>query len=212
VAYRPTERTEARRLATRSRIVESAQALVAQGGYREAHVAAVASRAGVAVGTVYRHFHSKAELFVEVFRRAARREVEVTRAAMEGPAPASERIAAGVETFARRALRAPHLAWALLAEPADPALEAERLAFRRAYRDCFAAALADGIAAGELPAQNVEVSAAALVGAIGEALVGPLSPASSSDGAEALVESLSRFCIRSVTIEEPRNVSNRVAA
>ena len=39
----------------------------------------------------------------------------------------AERIAAGVETFARRALRGRRLAWALLAEPVDPAVEAERL-------------------------------------------------------------------------------------
>ena len=44
-----------------------------------------------------------------------------------------------METFARRALRGPRLACALLAEPVDPAIEAERLAFRRAYRDVFAA-------------------------------------------------------------------------
>ena len=36
--------------------------------------------------------------------------------------------------------------------------------------------LAAGIAAGELPAQDVALTAAALVGGCGEALVGPLSP------------------------------------
>ena len=35
----------------------------------------------------------------------------------------------------RRALRGRRLAWALLAEPVDPAVEAERLPFRRAYAD-----------------------------------------------------------------------------
>jgi AcrR family transcriptional regulator len=177
MAYRPTERTEAKRVATRERIVEAAHGLIAHGGYREASVAAVARRAGVATGSVYRHFHSKAELFAEVFRRASQREVDATVAAAgAADRPAPERIAAGAETFARRALRGRRLAWALLAEPIDPAVEAERLVFRHAYAEGFAAVLRDGIAAGELPEQDVELTAAALVGGLGEALVGPLSP------------------------------------
>ncbi len=52
-----------------------------------------------------------------------------------GGSAAAARIAAAVETFARRALRGRRLAWALIAEPVDPAVEAERLVFRRAYRD-----------------------------------------------------------------------------
>src|SRR3954447_15909058 len=92
--YRPTERTEARRAAARERIVTAARELIARGGYREAQVAAVAARAGVATGTVYRHFPSKAELFAEVFRRVSGREVEATRAAAADAAGATARLAA----------------------------------------------------------------------------------------------------------------------
>src|SRR6478735_168435 len=148
--YRPTERTEARRAATRERIVRAAHALIAHGGYREAQVAAVAAGAGVATGTVYRHFRSKADLFAEVFRRASQREVDATREAADAAGgTASQRLAAAVETFARRALRGRRLAWALIAEPVDPAVEVERLVFRRAYRDAFAAVIAEGVADGE---------------------------------------------------------------
>jgi AcrR family transcriptional regulator len=202
--YRPTERTEARRAETRERIVAAAHELIAHGGYREAQVSAVAAKAGVATGTVYRHFPSKAELFAEVFRRASQREVDAALAAGAGPGPATERLAAAVETFARRALRGRRLAWALLAEPVDPAVEAERLTFRRAYRDGFAGVIADGVASGELPPQRAELTAAALVGAIGETLVGPLSPGDHHESDDELVSALVRFCIRSVT-EEPLN-------
>jgi AcrR family transcriptional regulator len=202
VAYRPTERTEARKAEVRAGIVAAARRLIARGGYAEAQVAAVAADAGVATGTLYRHFPSKSELFAEVFRDASQREVDaMAAAAAEGAASATERIAAGVETFARRALRSPRLAYALLAEPVDPAVEVERLAFRRAYRDVLARVIADGIDAGELPAQDVEVSAAALVGAIGEALVGPLSPAAAGE-AEAVIGPLTKFCVRSITEKE----------
>ena len=202
MAYRATQRTEARRAAARERIVAAAHELVARGGYREAAVAAVAARAGVATGTVYRHFPSKAELLTEVFRRASQHEVDATRAAVEAlgaGAPATARLAAGVEAFTRRALRGRRLAWALLAEPVDPAVEAERLAFRRAYAAVFTAVVADGIARGELPAQDVDLTAAALVGALGEALVGPLSPVGARPDEDALVAGLVAFCQRSIT-------------
>ena len=192
----------------RKRIVSAARELIARGGYAEAQVAAVASRARVATGTVYRHFPSKAELFADVFRDASQREVDaVAAAASESGDGAAGRIAAAVETFARRALRGRRLAWALIAEPVDPAVEAERLVFRRAYRDVFAEVIEAGVEAGELPPQDPELSAAALVGAIGEALVGPVSPTTAASDPEALVDSLRDFCIRSVTEKEPAHVN-----
>lgn len=199
MAYRPTERTEARRLATRERIVHAALELVAHGGYREASVAAVAQRAGVATGTVYRHFPGKAELFAEVFRVASQREVDAVAEAAALDAPAPARLTAAVETFAHRALRGRRLAWALIAEPVDPAVEAERLVFRRAYAAAFADAIRAGIGAGELPDQDPDLAATALVGAIGEALVGPTSPTSSDRDHDALVAGLVAFCLRAVT-------------
>lgn len=198
MAYRETPKTEARRAASRAQIVAAARGLIARGGYGEATVAAVAERAGVAVGTVYRHFPSKSELFAEVFREASQHEVDAMGVALAGPGLAAERIAAGVEIFAERALRGRRLAWALLAEPIDPGVEAERLAFRRAYRDQLATVLREGITAGELPPQDPQATAAALVGAIGEALVGPLSPTAAGGDAGPAINSLTDFCTRAI--------------
>src|SRR6185312_2703477 len=137
--------------------------------------------------------------FAEVFREASQHEVDaVTAAAGESGGSAVARIAAAVETFARRALRGRRLAWALIAEPVDPAVEAERLVFRRAYRDAFAGVIADGVESGELPAQDPELSA--------EALVGPVSPTAAAREPEALIASLRDFCIRSVTGKELASV------
>src|SRR3954452_949745 len=170
MAYRPTPRTEARRAEVHARIVHAAFELIRHGGYRAASVVAVADGAGVATGTVYRHFPSKAELFAEVFRVASQHEVDAVAEAMSGSGTALDRVARGVETFARRALRGRRLAWALLAEPVDPAVEAERLVFRQAYARVFSSALREGIADGWLPPQNPEFPAIALVGTIGEAV------------------------------------------
>ena len=53
---------------TRERLLAAAQELIEEGGYGAATVVAIADRAGVAAGTLYRHFTSKEELFVELFR------------------------------------------------------------------------------------------------------------------------------------------------
>jgi AcrR family transcriptional regulator len=191
--YRPTERTEARKAATRSAIVSAALDQVAVGGYASAGMQPVARRAGVAVGTVYRHFPSKGALFAEVFRRAAEPELDVVIevSARDGH-PAPKRVAAAVEAFSRRALAAPVLAYAQIAEPVDPAVEAERLRLRVGYRDAFARVLEDGVAAGELRPHDTRTVAAALVGALGEALVGPLSTRDAAPK-EALVATLVQF-------------------
>jgi AcrR family transcriptional regulator len=163
---------------TRARLLRSAQELIEEGGYGAASVAAIAERAGVAAGTLYRHFASKEELFVEVFRSVCAREERAMRAAsVELESRGSvERLAGVLATFAQRALRNPRLAWALIAEPVDPAVDAERLAYRAKYAEQVAKLVREAIRAGEVPEQDVRLTAAALVGGCGEALVGPLSP------------------------------------
>jgi AcrR family transcriptional regulator len=195
--YRPTERTEARKARTRERIVAAGLELLAEGGYASAGIQAIATRAGIATGSVYRHFESKADLAAEVFRRAAAPELAaVDRATEDDGRSARERIAAAAETFARRALAGPTQAYALLAEPVDPAVEAERLTFRRGYRDVFVRTIEQGIERGEVPPHDTHTVGAAIVGALGEALVGPLSNGAANH--EALIATLVNFCMSAI--------------
>jgi AcrR family transcriptional regulator len=195
MAYRRTQAVQDRIDATRARIVAAAHALIAERGYAGCSVALVADAAGVATGSVYRHFPDKGALFAEVFRTATQREVDAVAEAGSKPGPIGERVARAVETFAGRALKSPRLAYALIAEPVDPQVEAERLVYRRAYRDIFAQVIADAVDAGELPPQDPEVSAAAVVGAMAEALVVPLHAGVAS---RRTVPELSAFVVRSL--------------
>jgi AcrR family transcriptional regulator len=187
---------------TRERLLRAARELIEEDGYGGASVVAIAERAGVASGTLYRHFASKEEMFVEVFRSVCDREVEAMRAAADAmPEGAShvDRLEEVLATFAKRALRRPRLAWALIAEPVDPLVDAERLAYRARYSELTAQALQGGIDAGELPAQNVDLTAAALVGGCGEALVGPLSPlAATKPSDKEIISALRTFVRRAV--------------
>jgi AcrR family transcriptional regulator len=195
-------RVEATTATTRDRLLAAARELIEEGGYGAASVVAIADRAGVAAGTLYRHFASKEELFVEVFRSVCAREERAMRAAadrMPAGSSAAERLETVLATFARRALGNRRLAWALIAEPVDPLVDAERLAYRERYATLIAEGLRAGIDAGELPDQNVELTAAALVGGCGEALVGPLSPLGGRGPAAAeIVEALRIFVRRAV--------------
>ena len=186
---------------TRERLITAAAELIETGGYSAASVAAIAERAGFATGTLYRHYPSKAELFVEVFRTIARRELDELYAAAATESTFDDRLDAVVTTYARRAQRNPRLAWALVHEPVDALVDAERLTYRRDYTDRMAALLAEGIAAGDIPEQDAQLSAAAIVGAIAEALVGPLSPAPGNAAPpEEVTEKIADFCLRAVGV------------
>ena len=198
MAYRRTAAVQQRLDTVRAQLLDAALALIAEQGYGGCSVAEVAARAGVSTGTVYRYFSNKGELFAEVFRSACGREVAAfTAAAKAHHAPACEclRITAAVETFTRRALQAPRLAYALLAEPVDALVDAERLVFREAYRDLLVTVLNDGIAAAQMPAQDAEVTAAGLIGAIGEALVQPLGRGSADPDTVTSLITFTQRCI-----------------
>jgi len=199
--------TRPSRANTRERLLQSARCLLEEGGYAAASVQTIAERAGVATGALYRHYPSKAELFVKVFRDAANRDLEAMQKAAVGGG-CIERLEAAVATFARRALSNRRLAWALVYEPVDPLVDAERLVHRREYCRHLAVLLRAGMAAGKLPEQNAELIAAALVGAIAEALLGPLSPIEEQRGTnEQVVGMLVRFCRQSVGASDGASVT-----
>jgi len=203
MAYRRTPAIDRRIADDRERLLEAASARVARGGWAALTVSQVARDAGMATGRVYTHVAGKDELCTEVFRRAADRELaQVSLAAGTGvddrgdAVPTMERITAALRTFAARALAGRRLAFALLAEPAGQAVEAERLRYRAGYHDLFAAVLREGVARGDVAPCRADVVAAALIGAAGEALVGPLAPATAADDDTDVVEALLACCQR----------------
>ncbi|HPF57937.1 MAG TPA: TetR/AcrR family transcriptional regulator [Candidatus Competibacteraceae bacterium] len=199
MTYRRSPLMEERLANNRDRILMATRKLVAEGGFREAQVAAVAAVAGVSTGMIYRYFSSKAELFVEVLGVAVEQEINILTGIATGPGAAGERLDAAVTCFVRRALTGPNLAYAFIAEPADPEVDTARIRYRKKFGDVFKAILIDGIEKGELPDQDAEASAACVVGAFTEALVGPIGPAArNTHDKERLVQSIRMFCLRAV--------------
>jgi AcrR family transcriptional regulator len=198
VVYRQTENATRRLADKRARILAAARDLVADGGWPTAQVDHVAAKAGVATGSVYRHWSSKAELCAEIVATVSAREVGIVRAVANADGSPVERLEAAIRTFAARALRGRRLAYALIAEPVDPEVETVRLDYRAQLARCFEGILREGIMRGVFPRLDPAVAAACIVGAFMEALVGPLAPAKGT-GPRAdrhLIEQITQFCLR----------------
>jgi AcrR family transcriptional regulator len=198
VVYRQTENATKRLADKRARILTAARDLVADGGWPAAQVDHVAAKAGVATGSVYRHWSSKAELCAEIVATVSAREVAIVKAVAGADGSPVERLEAAIRTFAARALRGRRLAYALIAEPVDPEVETVRLDYRAQLARCFEGILREGIMRGVFPRLDPAVAAACIVGAFMEALVGPLAPAKGT-GPRAdrhLIEQITQFCLR----------------
>lgn len=210
MAYRTTAIRLDRDQALRQRIVACALERVAEGGFSSLTMQNLAEDVGIATGSLYRHFSGKGSLAATVFTAASHREVDALAGIIQVEGNAAQRLRAGLERFAERAWNSRQLAFALIAEPVEPEVDEQRLRFREAYADLFAQLLRDGMAEGVFLAQPVNLVSACLVGAIAEALVGPLSPQARADREAGyptpsladVSQALVTFCLRAVGAKE----------
>src|SRR5262249_10130727 len=183
-------------------ILGAAKSIVGEGGMGAVQIAAVAQRADIAAGTIYRYFPSKNDLLAEVIAIATGRELSPVRTAPDArPGPPSA-VPARIATFAERALQERRLAWAVMAEPIDADIDALRLDFRRALASELEARIRTAMAGGHLPEQDARGAALAIVGALIEGLVGPLA-AQAGTGREA-VQMITLFALRALGIVDAR--------
>ncbi len=197
---KPVE-VKTRASARRDAILRAARERVAEVGFREAQMTAVADAADVALGTLYRYFPSKALLMIDVVASVSQREVDAAADAAGLDGAATVRLGRAAWTFAARALKGRRLAHALVAEPVDPEIEAERWKYRRKLARVFEAIINEGIERNELPVQNVQASAACMVGCLFDGLVGPLALNSRTTERERRDKAIAivGFCLRGVS-------------
>lgn len=184
--------------ATRTLILEAARDAVALSGWKDAQIALIAAKAGVATGSVYRYFDSKADLYAQVLSLVSQREVEVMREIVESEGPAAQRLVDAIYSFSMRAMRGRRLAYALIAEPCEPEIDAARLTYRAALADQIARLVVEGIASGEFIEVDPNIAASCVTGAFMEALVGPLAPEAEpeSDTARSVAQTIASLSAR----------------
>jgi len=213
VAYRRTDTVAARLNDNRKRILQAARALVSEGGWPEAQIGNVAAAAGLATGSVYRYFPSKADLFVEVLSTVSQREVDVMQAIVDGSELPAQRLHAAVATFVERAMQNRRLAYALIAEPCDPEIDQARLKYRHAISRQIVRIVEAGQQSGAFRADlDPSLAATLIVGGFMEGLIGPLSPLNANfrssprdrDAVRALAAAIADLCCAAVKAQGAR--------
>jgi AcrR family transcriptional regulator len=203
MAYRPTAKTEARKQAQLELLLNSALLILSEHGFGALTMQALAAKAGLGTGTVYRYFDNKAHLCTEVFRIATEKEIDhVGKLAFPAsPLPHAQCFSNIVVSFAHRAIAGRKLSYALIAEPVDPQVEVERLKYRMAYANILESLIDAGIEHGAFTPQNSRLTATAIVGILAEALLTPLGQEITSSGEythKQFVADLEQLCLRAV--------------
>src|SRR5580704_8238681 len=99
MAYRETEKTRAQAQAKRNTIIASAIDVIARAGMDGLTTDAVAARAGIANGLMYKYFPDKAELVAAVFAKLLARDLETVRAAAGDEKDPLQAFAAAMAVF-----------------------------------------------------------------------------------------------------------------
>lgn len=206
MAYRRTDQVVRRLNARRKAILDAARVEAAQGGLNAVQIVPVARRANIASGTVYRYFPSKTELITELIVDVSRGELAAVRLAADAaPGPLSA-LAAAVTTIAVHVLEQRMLTWAVVAESIDVDVSAPRLQSRSDIVGELDVRIQAAMRAGHLPDQDTALSAAAMLGALHEGLVGPLARVQDHDPSRRreTVQALALFALRAVGVMDAR--------
>jgi AcrR family transcriptional regulator len=151
---------------TRERLRAAALVLFVQKGVAETTTRELAAMAGVAEGTIYRHYKSKEDLVRELFQdHYFRFGGELDRIRAETAGDLAVKLGAMTAFMAALYDSDPTLyRFLLLAQ--HTALPNMAKALPQSPASVFRRLVADAIAAGEIPPQNATLSAAMLIGAI----------------------------------------------
>lgn len=149
----PTNATPRRRdgEATRQRLLRAALDLFTTVGFRGTTTPAIASRASVAEGTIYRHFNSKEHLLNEVYRESQRWALGVVREVEDADrsARAQDRLVRLARRFFESADRDPAALRMVLFNSEESSLDdrsrEQANEFRKALQQVLAAGKSDGL-------------------------------------------------------------------
>ncbi|HEX9631218.1 MAG TPA: TetR/AcrR family transcriptional regulator [Gemmatimonadales bacterium] len=134
---------------TRDRLVRAALELFTTRGYHETTTPLIATRAGVAEGTIYRHFPSKEDLLNEIFRAAVRAFLEPLKT-MDPARPCRERLDALATRWTTMAGREPALVKLVFDPTFARFLDERSRAAQRDLRTHLEQTVAAGKAAGDV--------------------------------------------------------------
>jgi AcrR family transcriptional regulator len=155
---------------TRQRLIRTALELFTTRGYHETTTAQIAKKAGIAEGTIYRHFASKQQLVNELYRAAQRWALKIVEDAARDADNARSQLATIAHALADGAARERGIVKLGLLEPLGPMLDDESRKTERELRAALERALAEGKAQGAVRPGSVEAWAGVWLATVSHAL------------------------------------------
>ena len=167
----PSPQTGAAEL-TRQRLIRAALELFTTRGYHDTTTAQIAKKAGIAEGTIYRHFASKQQLVNDLYRAAQRWATKVAQEAARNPDARAARaqltaVAHGLLDGAEHDTAVVKLG---LLEPLDAVLDDESRKTQREFRVALERIVAEGKAQNSVRTGAVEIWAGVWLATIRHAL------------------------------------------
>jgi len=141
---------------THQRLIRAALELFSSRGYHDTTTAQIAKKAGVAEGTIYRHFPSKQQLLNELYRAAQRWASKMVDDSSGGGTPRA-RLTQVAQALVEGAVRDPAVVKLGLLERHDAILDDESRRTAREFRMGLERVVAQGKAEGAVRAGAVDV-------------------------------------------------------
>lgn len=144
---------------TRQRLIRVALELFTTRGYHETTTAQIAKKAGIAEGTIYRHFASKQHLVNELYRAAQRWAARIVQETARDPeaGTARARLNAVAHALVEGAANETAIVKLGLLEPLAAVLDDESRKTERDFKTALERIIAEGKAQGSVRAGAVEV-------------------------------------------------------
>lgn len=208
MSYKRSSLMQKRMEQNREAILQSARELIAQGGIKDAQIQAIAERAGVSSGLVYRYFDNKSQVLIEVLSEAIQYEVKILNHIAESELSSKQKLDKAVTTFVKRAMNSPQLAYSLMFEPVDAELEHERFRSKQLIKQSIKEILAAGKINGEFGFEDLNTAALCVVGAMTFVVIEPLNPSRNvmfdQNYKDYFVKQIAEFCVNAVQVQEEK--------
>ncbi len=185
---------------TRELLIASGRELVQIGGWKNCTVTAVAKNANVATGTLYTYFKDITELNMVIYSQIADEELAYLTEIANSDKSAADRFIEVVMVYVGRALRGRVKAYAQIAEPLNPKMEAQKIRYQNEFTACFEKIIHDGVQSGAFPDQQPQITANILFGGLKMTLIKCLDPEIRGQTGDliALNSEILNVCLRTV--------------
>lgn len=155
---------------TRQRLLRAALELFTTQGYHPTTTPLIAKKAGVAEGTIYRHFPSKQDLLNELYRGSAKWALAQVGAAESAGGPARDKLLAVGRTFVACAVQDPGVIRLLFLQRPGELLDERSREAGRELRRAVEKVVAQGKAEGSVRQGSAELWAGVWLATVAHAL------------------------------------------